>query len=444
MMIRVVQTGPKRLALVVIALVVAFALSYFGIRNALASYYSNQGTLEGFEKATRLEPSNPENWYRLGKYFQNDLEHADTQRAIQAYRTSLSLSPTLAKSWAELASVYEGEGHLDAARQALDNAKRAYPLSADIAWRHGNFLLRSGELNQAFREIGRAVELDPVRGWEAFSVLQHFESDDSAILNRFPRQEKVYLDIIGGLNRQGRTDSALKVWHRLFALDEEMARKGLKREKFEITQDTLFSLENQLLARNSVTEAWQVWREALTFMEISKPPGPPESLVWDGGFETEIVDGGFSWRISSPVGSAVSFNQSVRHSGARAVTIKFDGKHDVNFQGVCQLMVVNPETAYDFSGWLRTDNVTSDKGIFFRLSAPQNKESQAFTPQLTGTHPWTQFKLRWTSPKDGRLLQICVVREPSYESYDTIAGTVWVDDVELVPIKTAKSSASQH
>ena len=443
-MIRVVLTGRKQgLALVVIALVVASALSYFSIRNALASYYSNQLTLEGLEKATRLEPSNPKNWYRLGHYFQNDLQYENSQRAIEAYRTSLSLNSGLAESWAELASEYEGEGQLVAAREALDNAKRAYPLSAEVSWQYGNFLLQRGELNQAFREIGQAVELAPLLAWEAFSLLQHFESDDIAILNRFPRQEKVYLDVIWGLNGEGRTDSALKVWYRLFALDEEMARMGLKREKFGITQDTLFSLVDQLLARDSVSEAWQVWREALSFMEISQPPGRPESLVWDGGFETDIVDRGFSWRISSPVGSVVGFSR-VEHSGARAVAIQFDGKQNVNFQGVCQLIAVNPQTTYDFSGWLRTDSVTSDKGIFFRLNTPHNEGSEAFTPQLTGTHAWTQLNIKWTSPKDGKLLQICLVREPSYKLYDRIAGTVWVDDVELVPIKTASGSALQH
>src|ERR1700730_2912445 len=248
MMIRVVLTGRKQgLALVFIALVVASALSYFSIRNALASYYSNQLTLEGLEKATRLEPSNPKNWYRLGHYFQNDLQSENSQREIEAYRTSLSLNSGLAESWAELASEYEGEGQLVAAREALDNAKRAYPLSAEVSWQYGNFLMQRGALNQAFREIGQAVELAPLLAWEAFSLLQHFESDDIAILNRFPRQEKVYLDVIWGLNGEGRTDSALKVWYRLFALDEEMARMGLKREKFGITQDTLFSLVDQLL-----------------------------------------------------------------------------------------------------------------------------------------------------------------------------------------------------
>jgi hypothetical protein len=427
-----VLTRPKRLALVLIALLVAFTVSYFGIRNALASYYSNKGTLEGYEKATRLEPGNPENWYRLGNYFQNDIEHADPQRAIQAYRTSLSLRPTSAKTWAELASVYEAEGHLDAARKALVNAKRAYPLSADIAWRYGNFLLRIGEVNQGFYEIGMAVEQEPLRAWAAFLLFQRFDSDDIAILDRFPRQEKIYLDIIWGLNEEGHTDSALKVWDRLF----ELAREGLASGRFAITQATLFSLVDQLLSKGSISEAARVWREALIFMKTPKPPDPPDSLVWDGGFETDIVNAGFSWRIVSPVGSAVSFSKRVRHSGARALEIKFDGKQNVNFQGACELIAVNPETVYDFSAWLRTDDVTTDKGIFFRLDTPRNKGSEALTPELTGTHPWTKVGFRWEASKNVSLLRICVVRAPSYELYNTIGGTVWVDDVQLVPIKS--------
>ena len=438
-MIRLTLTGPKRIALIVIALVVAFVFSYSGVRNALASYYSNQGTLEGYEKATRLEPSNSKNWYRLGNFLQYDVQHFDPKRAIKAYRISLSLNNSnSADTWAELASVYEGEGELDAAREALLNARHAYPASAEMSWRYGNFLLRRGELNPAFREIAQAVQQDPSRAWEAFSLFQRFDSDDNVILNRFPRQEKVYLDIIWGLNREGRPDSAVKVWDRLF----ELNREGLTTGRFEITEDTLFSLVDELLSEGSISEARRVWSEGLVFMKTPKPPDPPESLVWDGGFETDIVNRGFSWHVGSPPGTKVSFDKRVRHSGARALEIKFDGNHNLNFQDVCHSIAVSPGTAYNFSAWLRTEGITTDKGIALRLNTPQNREPGAFTAELTDTHAWTQFKLRWTAGKDVRLLQICVVREQSHEVYNTIAGTVWVDDVELVPITLAEDAIS--
>ena len=81
---------------IALAFFLGIGLSYFSIRAAFASYYANQGTLEGYERATRLEPTNAENWRRLGDFRQFDLQHADPQRAIQAYRISLSLNQNTA------------------------------------------------------------------------------------------------------------------------------------------------------------------------------------------------------------------------------------------------------------------------------------------------------------------------------------------------------------
>jgi hypothetical protein len=82
-----VLTRSHRIFLIALSLVLAVGLSYFSLRAALASHYANQGTLEGYEKATRLEPSNPENWRRLGDFWEHDLQRADPQRAAERPNT---------------------------------------------------------------------------------------------------------------------------------------------------------------------------------------------------------------------------------------------------------------------------------------------------------------------------------------------------------------------
>src|ERR1700746_537455 len=143
-----------------IVLIFAFAaalfLSYFGIRNALAAHHADLETRHGYERAVRLEPGDYRNWDLLGRYWQFNLEEPDTTRAIQAYLTSLSLNPRSANTWMDLAAAYEADGHLAAAGNPYLQAKNDYPISAEVAWRYGNFLLRQGELNGAFLEMHRA------------------------------------------------------------------------------------------------------------------------------------------------------------------------------------------------------------------------------------------------------------------------------------------------
>ncbi|MCU1240391.1 MAG: exported protein of unknown function, partial [Candidatus Acidoferrum typicum] len=420
-----------RVFVIGVALLLAIGLSYFSIRGALASYYADQRTLEGYEKATRLEPSNPENWWRLGDSWQGDLQHADPQRAIEAYRTALSLNPNAAQAWLGLAAVYEGQGDLKAAHEALRNAKRAYPISADVSWRYANFLVRKGKLDPAFHEARQAVEKEPQRAWEAFALFHRFDLDINELVDRLlPPQETAYLDVIWGLGRDGQPGEALKVWDRLFALDKQMPEHGVPTGTYQVTQVILFSLVDELISHGYVSEARRVWDEVLGFMHFPWRHDPPESLVWDGGFETDLA-GGLAWRIAAPSGSEARFSNTIKHFGTRSLEIKFDGKHNVDFRGVCQFVVVDPDTSYDFSAWLRTENITTDRGVFLRLSTPQGREPDTVTPEVTGTHSWTKVGFRWKAPKDMHLLQICLVRAPSYNMYNTIAGTAWVDDVQL-------------
>ena len=426
--------------MIALSLVLAIGLSYFSLRAALASYYANQNTLEGYEKATRLEPSNPDTWRRLGDSWQYDLQRADPQRAIRAYRTALSLNPNSAQAWLGLALVYESEGEPDAARQAMLNAKHAYPLSADVSWRYANFLLRQRELDPALREARQALEEEPGRAWEAFALFHRFDSDVNDLMDRLlPRQETAYLDVIWGLERDGRPGEALKVWDRLLALDKKMPQHPVPTGTYQVTQVILFNLVDQLLSKGYVREAGRMWDEVPGFMNFSGQPDPHGSLVWDGGFETDL-GGGLSWRIDAPSGSVARFSKTIKHSGSRALEIKFDGKRNVDFLGVCQFIVVEPGTTYDFSAWLRTENITTDRGISLRLSTPQNREPEVVTPELTGTHPWTKVGFRWKAAEDVRLVQICLVRLSSYNLYNAIAGTVWVDDVQLMPVKAETGS----
>jgi len=58
-----------RFAVLVLALSLAVTLSFFSVRNARAAIEAGLGTRAGYEAAARLEPTNPENWYLLGRYW---------------------------------------------------------------------------------------------------------------------------------------------------------------------------------------------------------------------------------------------------------------------------------------------------------------------------------------------------------------------------------------
>ncbi len=423
-MILRLSSPTARILLVLLASMLATALSFSGIRNALAVHDAELNTREGYERATRLEPDDATNWYLLGRYWQYNLEDPDTQRAIRAYQTALSFDSHSAGTWLDLATAYESEGDISAARTAFLQAKRAYSLSPEVSWRYGNFLLRRGELEAAFAEIKHAVEADPKRGAAAVALGIRFEPDLNAVLERvLPHTQNSYFSVISALSEQQQTDRALLVWSRLAALHPHMP----------ISES--YPLLEALIRKRQMTEAQSVWDQSLAFAGITRPSDPPGSLVWDGGFESNIAKGGLTWYYPTFIGGVqLTLDTNEKHSGNRSLRLTFNGLRNVNFNDACQYVAVQPSTSYRFSAWVRTRDISTDQGVRFGLQSLGDLLNPiAWTEDVRGTQPWTQIEFPWTSGNDVRELHLCVSRLPSAKFDSKIGGSAWIDDVSLVP-----------
>jgi tetratricopeptide (TPR) repeat protein len=423
-MILRLSSNAQRAALVLVTFLVAIVLSFFSIRNALAVHYAGVQTAASLGRAAHLEPADPRNWYLLGRYWQYNLDDPDTSRAIRSYHTALSLNPAAWETWLDLAAAYESESNLLEARDAFLHAKKVYPLSAEVSWRYGNFLLRQEELDPAFNEMRLAVQGDPKLAAEAFSRSLHGGSSIETALDRvLPPITGAYLDVIRDQAADGHTENALKVWDRLVTVHPRFSMHDS------------FPLIGALMNERRIAEAGRVWNQAVVFAGLADLQGPQGSLLWDGGFESSVRNGGFSWLISEGFHAVqVSIDSQQKHSGNRSLRLTFDGKSNVSFAGVCHYVPVQPSAAYRFSAWVKTSGLTTDQGIGFQLRSLGTVDtSTVVTPEVHGTVSWAPIELPWSSGKDVQELQVCVVRFPSDVANGKIQGTAWVDDVALVP-----------
>lgn len=423
-MIQSLPQSAQRGILLLAALLSALLLSYYSIRNAAAVHFAALETPQGFERAIRMEPGDARNWYQLGRYWQYHLEDSDDSRAINAYLSALSANPHSAKTWLDLATAYESEGRLPAARDAFLHAKKAYAISAEVSWRYGNFLLRRGEVAPAFVEMRHAVESDPKRGAEVFSRTLRVEPSVEKILDGvLPARADVYLDVIWEQTQEGNLDNALKVWDRLAAMHPRLLLHDV------------FVLVDALMNRKQISEARRVWDQAAAMAGFSGLADPPGSLLWDGGFESGIADGGFSWFIPQDSSDPqISLDSQEKHSGSHSIRLMFNGKSNVNFSGVCHFVAVLPLVAYQFSAWVHTRALSTDQGIRFQLRSfgPQGI-STVVTSDVRGSEPWRRVEMPWVPGKDVQEAQVCLARLESEQAENKIQGTAWVDDVRLVP-----------
>jgi len=418
-------TPAVRIALLAVSAVVAFGLAFFSIRNALAVQQAETGTRAGLQTAVRLEPGDFNNWYLLGRYWQYSLDEANPSLAIANLRRALSLNPRAADVWLDLAAVYEYQGDISAARDAFLQARKAYPISAAISWQYGNFLLRQDQVDAAFAEIRRATYIEPKRSAEAFSRCWRINPDANAVVDAvIPPDRDAYLVVMRELAFSNEVSAALGVWQRLLAIHPRMN-----------PSDIIF-FTDLLIQRHRVDEARRIWDQAARLSQITLND-PPNSVLWDGGFESNVSGGGFAWAFPvASTGVQSAFDTRQKHSGKQSLRLFFDGRHNTSYDGVCNNLYVQPGTTYRFSAWLRAQALTTDEGVRFRLQSWSDRGASSYvdSQDTRGTQPWTSMEMSWTPGDDVRQARVCILRIASRGMNPHIQGTIWVDDVAVVPV----------
>jgi hypothetical protein len=321
----------------------------------------------------------------------------------------------------DLASAYEIAGEAKLAQEAYEKAKANYPISAEVAWNYGNFLLRAGRQSEALAEIHRALATDARLAPLAVSVCWRATGDVDRILNQvLPANGSLDMDAVQFFLEQQQPDAALQVWHRLLSLHEPLE---LKRA---------FPLIEALIQQNRGREAKQVWQEALAASRWLPDGYADGSLIWDGGFEQEPLNGGFGWRETPISGATFDFDTASPRSRPRSLRVTFDGSANLHFQHLLQYVPVEPDMRYHFRAYLRLEGLSTDSGICFRIFGLQPADAlDVATPSLVGSQPWTPQELEFTTGPATRLIGIALWRKPSQKFDNKLRGTVWVDDVSL-------------
>jgi tetratricopeptide (TPR) repeat protein len=416
-------TTPLRRGLFLAAvLLLAALLGYTSGRIWRAEFYAGRGDPNSWERAAALEPGNGDHWYRLGWYHQNDFASLDLEQAIEFYEQALARNSRAAAYWMDLAGAWEARGDAARAREAFDRAREAHPASGEVAWRFGNFLLRQEELPAGFLEIRRALELDPQLIRLGVALCWRAGGEPEQILDSaLPHTVSARLLALEFFLSQREIGAALTTW-------DAARRLG---ERIELRRAV--GLVDALVERNRLADARTVWEQAVVADGTNEDDGALP-LVWDGDFSREPLNGGFGWRVHSPEGVRVDFDETFFRSPPRSLRLRFDGTANVDLRHVWQLVPVEPNRWYRFSGYLRTEGVSTDSGVRFWITDAQNRGAlDVMTNNVVGTQPWALEEATFQTGPQTRLVRIEVRRPQSRKLDNRLRGAVWVDAVALEP-----------
>jgi tetratricopeptide (TPR) repeat protein len=417
------QQAPARAAILVFALAAGALLSYQAVRLWLAYHRIHSTQLEIIERGAALEPGNAEAWDLLGRYRQLDFASADPQQELADYQHAVQDDPLSATFWMNLAGAYEANGDLSSAQNAFERARSVYPLSAEVAWNYGNFLLRQEKEAEGYAEIRHAVQSDPRLLTLAISRVWRSSHDVNILLDQvLPVDQNAYIQALDFFASIRQPDAALSVWRRILALGKILA---LPRT---------FPFLDELIQDDRSTDAKQVWIEALTAAGLPHEEPLNHSLVWNGGFSSDFSNGGLGWRWNSPLGVAVDFDAAPPSSGVRAVRLDFGGGTNLELSQPMQYIPVEPRHNYHFHAYMRTEEITTESGVRFSLVDPNHGDVvNMLTDNFVGSHNWTALDLDVTASAQTHFLLLRLLRVGSRLFENKLSGTVWIADVSLIP-----------
>lgn len=166
--------------------------------------------------------------------------------------------------------------------------------------------------------------------------------------------------------------------------------------------------------------------------------GTVTSDLQNPGFEA----GGASpanWQTENIQGTATfQWDGAVAHSGGRSAKVSLSS------QGIArwvQTVLVDPDSEYELTGWIRTQGVQDPSGQSWtngaRLGAYGADSYMAASSQgLRDTQGWTRVSTRFITGKTTRAKITCTLGEadPLY-ARPTSSGTMWCDDLTLTKVR---------
>jgi tetratricopeptide (TPR) repeat protein len=391
---------------------------YWGLslRIYLAARLAAVPDVPHLQRAIRLEPANAEYREFLGRNFA--LSAANLDEAIASYQSAVHLNPYDARSWLDLAGAYQVAGRTNEQAESVERAVEADPNTPHVAWEAANFFLIEGERDKALRYFGVVMANDPQLVGTALQLCWRATGDANQIVTQvLPRRPELYLSFLHLLIAKQEVGAAENVWEHLIALNQEFPTK------------LAFPYFRLLLAKQEVAAAQTAWQQAASVNRSLQAYLPSrQNLVVNGGFEENILNGGFDWWYQSNPHAAVAIDTSEFSGGTRSLSITFDGQ-SADDAGIFQFIPVKPNTQYEFSAQYRSEELDTASGPRFSIADAYTGTSYVLTDDILGTNPWHPEQAQFHTGPNTKLVLLKIVREPANP---LIRGKLWIDELKLV------------
>jgi tetratricopeptide (TPR) repeat protein len=345
----------------------------------------------------------------------------NVQQAIATFRMVLQRDPQDPYRWADLGDAFLEAGQKEDARYCFGQVLVLAPRSAPFLLRVANFHFHIGENREALPITARILALIPDYDSVIFNhYIGSVDSAEDVLRLGLPEGGRPAKSWMRFLIQAGRLGDAQRTWD--WVVGHGHVDNALAGEYVEF-----------LIRHGHPDSAASSWAQ---YMGARANDYDKSTYLFNGDLESDPAPSPFDWNVAHAEGAQVTRDCTTAWSGKCSLRISFAGTQNLGFAAASQLAFVRPGT-YRFHAFIRTESLTTDQGMRFRISdAEVPARLDEVFGQFTGSNAWSSVDCDLVVAPQTKLLRIEVIRQPSMKFDNKVAGTAWIDQLELEPITT--------
>ena len=378
----------------------------------LAAQFSEVPRASYLRKAIKLDPWNAEYGNRMGR-FQLLVQQSPVD-ALSGLQTATYLNPNRSEYWLDRATAEHQIGDFESERNSLDKVVASNPHSSNVAWQVANLYFSQGAIDEALRQYRKVLENDSVLSPQALQICWRVRPDvDFLLQNVVPASaDEPFLSFLISSNE---SDAAAKIWERIASVQQPVERRYL------------FDYLRYLFNHHDPVQASRVWQEAASLSDLAAYQPTDENLLVNGDFSLAILNNGFDWTYQKSSAVSLAIDPDESRSGSRSLRIVFQGPA-IEDAGIRQLVSVNPNTKYFFSGYYKAAQMNGAGAPKFAIQDVYSGASLFMSDDLRDAGSWTRVNGSFSTGPETHLIALRIARVPADRP---IRGKLWIDGLKL-------------
>jgi tetratricopeptide (TPR) repeat protein len=342
-------------------------------------------------------------------------------KSLTEARAALLLEPASAYRWADLADSEIDAKNVERGRFCIRQALASAPGNPAILFHAANFYLRLEDYPSTLQDliaVLRNPDLAPFYN-RVFALYSQMDMPLEELLNKgLPHTPQAANGFLRFWIDQNRLEDAQDTWN-------------------WINKNSLTSIQSAgsyvaLLAKDGRwDDAAQSWQQ---FSSQVDPTFEKTNWVYNGSFESPIVNCPFDWQLDSSNSIQVDRDSESMYKGAASLRIRYLGVGSSSKPQAYQTVLLKPGN-WQIRAAVKTLGSLGNQNIILRVvDANTPATFDTATEQLPSSTQWATVTKSFQVPAATHLAKVEILRSQGSESSSRVTATVWVDDITLAPL----------